>query len=163
MANLSVTDLTDQFIKIRTYLINSTTQLTNGNVQEAEDLVSEAYLRILISGFKEESPMKLRNYFILIIKNINNDKFRKYSTQQKYIDKYNLKEEKLVNNDQKYDEKFLLKTIDSFPDKIKKVVHLRITGLLFSEIGKELGITEQVAKNRMSTFKNKLEKILNNT
>lgn len=137
-----------------------------GDKDTAQDAVSEAFLR-LAKCFQKVNNSKLseiRNYFVIIIRNVCTDMLRKESRQvsSEYAVN-NLREQTRYydNSFLKYDETIDLRScLERLTPAQRDILYLRHQGNSFSDISKMLGISPDSARCRYITASKRLKALL---
>ncbi len=147
------------YYKYRNLMMYEAMRILN-RTEEAEECVSEAFLKIAINSDKiymKPCP-KTANLFVIIVRNIAIDKYRKNKDELKLLKRLRRSDDTFFETE---GENRIVSAIKELKPEYRDVLYLRfIYGYSVDEISAVTGINSDAVYKRIQRAKAKLEKIL---
>ncbi len=137
------------------------------NQNDANDLLQETSLRVLINQDKFMSNTNFKAWMYTVMRNLFINDYRKIVRNQTFVDQtenlYHLnmpQESGLGHPDENYSLKEIHKTIDSFDDEHSSLFKMHIEGYKYEEIAEKMDIPIGTVKSRIFFARKRLQKEL---
>ena len=151
-----------QLIEIQKVLLNYAQSLT-GDINEAQDLVQETSLRILLKNDQYTENGKFCSWAMVIMKNLFKNKLKRNNETQSITGKEYIVEEnntQVCETECKYYSHEIIEIINNMPYQDARILKLRILGYKYDEIAKYLSKPMGTVRSNLFYAKNELLKDL---